>query len=137
MTSLYVPETQLRRTQPRFSVALLVVVGVIAILALIAGVRDTNIMNATAGLAMDELLRDEQIAARLGEPLVAGQPSGQVTVERDYLDVEIAMPVEGLRSRAMLYATAIVADGETTLTSVTVATGADRVEIRIGPEAQP
>ncbi len=131
MTSVPLSEMYPTPDRTRFPVAVIVLVAAIAILALSAGVSDTRLVNAVSIVAVDHAFRDDGVAARLGEPLVAGRPSGKVTKRRGYLDVEVAMPIEGSRSRARLYATAVAVDGEVTLTSVTVATGADRMEIGI------
>ncbi len=136
MTSVPLSETYPTAVRTRFPVPVIVLVGAIAIFALSAGVSDTRLVNSVSSMAIDETLHDRRIAAWLGEPLVAGRPSGKVTARRDRIDVEVAVPIEGSRSRARLNATAVVVDGATRLTSAAVSTGADRMELEIDAGSQ-
>ncbi|MCM2314940.1 MAG: cytochrome c oxidase assembly factor Coa1 family protein [Thermoanaerobaculia bacterium] len=136
MTSVPLHETYPKPVRRRLPVAVIVLVAAIAIFALSAAMSDTRLINSVSVIAMDQTLRDERVAARLGEPLVAGRPSGKVAARRDRIDVEVVMPIEGSRSRARLHATAVVVDGATRLTSVTLASGVDRMELTIDAGSQ-
>jgi hypothetical protein len=124
------PEAYLYGLRRRWWVLLLVLIAIISIFALTRGVSNSALITELANEATSKAATDARVIARLGEGLtMSGQHSGQVSPS----GVEVVVPVAGSRGSGKLYASGIVADEHTTLSSLALATGTERIEIPIGP----
>lgn len=124
------PEAYLSRLPRRLWVLLVVVIAIVSVFSLTRGVSNSARITELANEATSKAATDGRVIARLGEGLkISGQHSGKVASE----GVTVVVPVAGSRGSGRLYATGIVADEQTTVTSLAVATGAERIEIPIAP----
>ena len=135
MTSVYAPETYMARVASRWPIALIVMVGALALLALAMAASDTALINAAAKDAIEKSVQHDVVRTRLGEPVAVGQPSGSVSSQRERSRVEIVVPVRGSRSQGRVYGSAVVEDGLPRLTSLTVVVGTERISIPLDAES--
>ena len=122
------PETYLSRLGRRWWVLLVVLIVIVSLFALTRGVSNSSLIRELASEATSRAATDPRVIARLGEGLaISGQQSGKVSDG----GVSVVVPVAGSRGNGRLYATGTVADDHTTVSSVAVVTGTERIEIPV------
>ena len=124
------PEAFLYRLRRRWWVLLVVLIAIFCIFVLTRGVSNSALITELANDATSKAATDARVIARLGEGLtMSGHHSGKVFSD----SVTVVVPVAGSRGSGRLYATGIVTDDHATVSSLSVATGTERIEIPIGP----
>ncbi len=124
------PESFLYRLRRRWWVLLLVLIVIFCIFVLTRGVSNSALITELANEATSKAATDARVIARLGEGLaISGQHSGKVSSD----GVTVVVPVTGSRGSGRLYATGIVTDDHATVSSLSLATGTERIEIPITP----
>jgi Cytochrome oxidase complex assembly protein 1 len=124
------PETYLFGLRRRWWVLLVVLIVIFLVFVLTRGVSNSALIKELADEATSKAATDARVIARLGEGLkISGQQSGKVSSGV----VDVVVPVAGSRGSGRLYATGIVADEHTTVSSLAVVTGTERIEIPVAP----
>ena len=124
------PESYLLGLRRRWWVLLVVLIVIFSVFVLTRGVSNSALIRELASEATSKAATDARVIARLGEGLkISGQQSGKVSSDV----VDVVVPVAGSRGSGRLYATGIVADEQTTVSSLAVVMGTERIEIPVAP----
>lgn len=128
--NVLMPEAYFSRLRRRWWVLLVVLIVIYSIFVLTRGVSNSALITELAREATSKAATDAGVIARLGDGLtISGQHSGKVSSD----GISVVVPVAGSRGSGRLHATGIVEDEQATVSSLSVVTGTERIEVPIAP----